>query len=137
MADPVRVRDVLLRLGANGSRIAIDDFGAGYSSLAYLRNLPVHTLKIDKSFITTFGLASDPADVAIMSAVIAMARALGRDIVAEGIESADAWEVLCGLNCDVGQGCYMSKPLPAADLERWLASSPWGVGRTDVRQASA
>lgn len=106
-----------------GVRIAIDDFGTGYSSLSYLKQLPVHEVKIDKSFV--FDVEADGKDAAIVRSVVAMAHALGMDVVAEGVENEDAWRVLRALGCDVAQGYHLSRPLPLEELDRWLNGSAW------------
>jgi EAL domain-containing protein (putative c-di-GMP-specific phosphodiesterase class I) len=125
MTDPARAQEVLGRLTAIGVRIAIDDFGTGYSSLGYLKTLPVHELKIDKSFVLTMDAAATK-DVAIVRSVVAMAQALGLEVVAEGVETASAWQVLRILGCTLAQGHYVSRPLPADKLSAWLRASPWG-----------
>ncbi len=102
------VRDTLTALVGAGVRLAIDDFGTGYSSLRYLRELPVHTLKIDRSFITD--IASNPRDVSIVAAIVAMARTLRLATVAEGIETEAQREVLARLGCDFGQGWLFGRP---------------------------
>jgi diguanylate cyclase (GGDEF)-like protein len=126
MADMGRALDVIARLGASGVRVAIDDFGTGYSSLGYLKRLPVHEIKLDKSFVLGLGTHADRRDEAIVRSVIEMAHALERTVVAEGVEHRAAWDKLSRFGCDVAQGYYMSRPLPAAELVRWLAASPWG-----------
>jgi len=132
MADPERAVDVLARLRHLGVRLSIDDFGTGYSSLGYLKRLPVDEIKIDKSFVLELGTGADPADVAIVRSVVQMAQALRREVVAEGVENPEAWGLLRGLGCDVAQGYYMSRPLPAAELERWLRDSSWGLRRASA-----
>lgn len=94
-----------------GVRIQIDDFGTGYSSLSYLRELPIDTLKIDRSFINH--VDENPADQAIVSAILAMAKSLGLRVVAEGVETAAQLEVLNRHGCEVAQGFFFSRPLPA------------------------
>jgi diguanylate cyclase (GGDEF)-like protein len=94
-----------------GVRILIDDFGTGYSSLSYLRNLPIDTLKIDRSFISQVDV--NPADLAIVSAIFAMAKSLGLRVVAEGVETAAQLEVLNAHHCEIAQGYFFSRPLPA------------------------
>ncbi len=116
MADPERARAVLDRLAALGVRLAIDDFGTGYSSLAYLSALPIHEVKIDKGFVR--GMEESAKDAAIVRSVIALAHALRLQVVAEGIESRVAWDLLDALGCDVAQGYYLSRPLPAAQWTR-------------------
>lgn len=102
--------DELRKLHAQGLRLSLDDFGTGYSSLSYLQRLPIDVLKIDRSFITPLG--SDQAN-AIVRAIIAMAHSLELVVVAEGVETAQQLAVLRSLGCDIGQGYYYSKPLPA------------------------
>jgi len=119
MADPARAHEVLTRLHALGVRTAIDDFGTGYSSLAYLKQLPVDEVKIDKSFVLGMG-AGDEKDAAIVRSIVAMAHALGKMVVAEGVEDAPTYTLLGQLGCDVLQGYYLSRPLPPSELEQWL-----------------
>jgi diguanylate cyclase (GGDEF)-like protein/PAS domain S-box-containing protein len=103
----------LQALRDSGVRIQIDDFGTGYSSLSYLRELPIDTLKIDRSFVEHVN--DNPADRAIVSAILAMAQSLGLRVVAEGVETAAQLEALSRLGCEVAQGFFFSRPLPAAE----------------------
>lgn len=137
MADPRRARDVLTKLREVGTRLSIDDFGTGYSSLGYLRDFPVHEIKIDKSFIQ--GVAKDGHEKAIVSSIIALGHHLGLEIVAEGVEDHATWDRLAALGCDAAQGYYMSRPLAPDALTSWLRESPWGVnpGRTDTNSEAA
>ena len=121
MADPMRARAVLARLSAMGVRLAIDDFGSGYSSLGYLKQLPVDELKIDKSFV--INMATDQNDAVIVRSTIDLGRNLGLALVAEGIETEEIWAELAALGCDVGQGFYVSRPIPAEELTSWLLQS--------------
>jgi diguanylate cyclase (GGDEF)-like protein len=114
MADPVGALDVLNRLWNVGVRIAIDDFGTGYSSLSYLKGLPVHEIKIDKSFV--MGTATSRKDVAIVRSVIELGHNLGLEVVAEGVETMQAWNMLVEMGCDVAQGNLVGLPMPAAAL---------------------
>ena len=132
MDDPERARTALAGLRALGVSIAIDDFGTGYSSLAYLKRLPIDEIKIDKAFVLGLGVDADPADVAIVRAVVAMARPLQCEVVAEGVESWEIWMFLRELGCDLAQGYYLSRPLPAAALEQWARTAPWGLHRQDA-----
>ena len=107
--------DNLDRIRALGIHLSLDDFGTGYSSLSFLRELPVDAIKIDRSFI--IGLATNPRDASIVEGVIAMAAALGYDVVAEGIETAAQASVLRKVGCPHAQGYLWSRPAPAADLQ--------------------
>jgi diguanylate cyclase (GGDEF)-like protein len=104
-------RRTLERLYRRGVSIAIDDFGTGYSSLAYLRHLPVNTLKIDRAFVEQ--LTDVPADQAIVRAIIAMAHSLGVEVVAEGVDTDARAALLAKLGCDIGQGYLFGRPVPA------------------------
>jgi diguanylate cyclase (GGDEF)-like protein len=118
LADPMRARAVLSRLAAMGVQLAIDDYGSGYSSLAYLKRLPVGEIKIDRSFV--MNMHKDPNDAVIVRSTIDLGRNLGLTVVAEGIETEEAWRTLALLGCDQGQGFYLSRPVPADELEQWL-----------------
>ena len=126
MEEPERAQVVLAELRSLGVSIAIDDFGTGYSSLAYLKRLRIDEVKIDKAFVRGLGIDADPADAAIVQAVVAMARPLQCEVVAEGVESEEAWSFLQELGCDLAQGYYCSRPLPAAELEQWVMTTRWG-----------
>lgn len=125
MANPARAMDNLMRLRSSGVRIAIDDFGTGYSSLGYLRRLPVDQIKIDKSFV--MNLAADKNDFVIVRSTIDLGHNLGVQVIAEGVEDRTTWDQLAGLGCDGAQGYYLSRPLPAPDILRWLGESPWSL----------
>jgi diguanylate cyclase (GGDEF)-like protein len=118
LADPFRVRQVLNRLNAMGLRLAIDDFGTGYSSLAYLRRLPVQTIKIDRSFVT--GMCENPSDATIVRSTIDLGQNLGLRVVAEGVETQEVWDALRAQRCTLAQGYLIGRPMPAADLEGLL-----------------
>jgi diguanylate cyclase (GGDEF)-like protein len=119
ITDPARAAAVLGALRDIGVRRSVDDFGTGYSSMAYLQSLPLSELKIDKRFITEMG--SSASSTAIVLAVLALARALELEAVAEGVEDEATWQALSAAGCDVAQGYHMSRPLPAAELAAWLA----------------
>jgi diguanylate cyclase (GGDEF)-like protein len=128
MADPARAKDVLVRLNRMGVGISIDDFGTGYSSLTYLSELPVTELKIDRSFVKN--MATSDGDAFIVRAAIDLGRNLGLRVVAEGVEDESVWRALAELGCDVAQGYYLSRPVPAAELVNWLqATDPVPIRR--------
>jgi len=103
-----------------GVRVSIDDFGTGHSSLSYLKNFRIDTLKIDKSFVG--GLPGDANDAAIVAATIAMARSLNLAVVAEGVETKGQLEFLRAHGCDMVQGYLLGRPAPPAQLEERVAS---------------
>lgn len=120
MADRARARTILAALRARGVTIAVDDFGTGYSSLSYLRDLPIDELKLDRSFIAP--MRDDPRATALVSSAVDLAHSLGLTMVAEGVEDGEAFGRLGELGCDVAQGFWMSRPVPAAELETWLSA---------------
>lgn len=111
MSDITHISTLLKQISNMGCRVAIDDFGTGYSSLAYLKKLPLHTLKIDKSFVQD--MTNDENDAVIVRSTIDLAHNLGLNIVAEGIETRETLDLLTDLGCDGAQGYYFSHPLPA------------------------
>jgi len=117
MDDPHRAKQTLLHLSEMGIKLAIDDFGTGYSSLSYLKELPVSELKIDKSFV--MHIEDNLNDRIIVSSTIELAHNMGLHVVAEGIENIIVWKFLQEMNCDYGQGYYMSRPIPVSDFEAW------------------
>ncbi|MYM39543.1 putative bifunctional diguanylate cyclase/phosphodiesterase [Duganella qianjiadongensis] len=128
MDDPVRAQNTLAALSAMGFELSIDDFGTGYSSLAYLKSLPVNELKIDKSFV--LNMETDTGDYRIVQSTISLARAMDLRVVAEGIENEKVWSLLAGMDCDQGQGYFMSRPIPAAQMRDWLAGwRPPSIGQ--------
>ncbi|MGH3876614.1 MAG: putative bifunctional diguanylate cyclase/phosphodiesterase [Actinophytocola sp.] len=118
MADPARALPVLRALHGLGVVLAVDDFGTGYSSLAYLRQLPVDEVKIDKSFV--FGMGSDLGDLAVVRSIVELGHSLGLVVVAEGVEEDAARDQLAAMGCDVAQGYLISRPLSEERLEAWL-----------------
>lgn len=116
VADDSRVQATVTELAAAGVRLSLDDFGTGYSSLSYLRYIPATELKIDRSFVA--GLATNSRDDVLVSAVIALAHALGMTCVAEGVETAEQLEHLRRLGCDQVQGYFLGRPAPAAVLTK-------------------
>jgi EAL domain-containing protein (putative c-di-GMP-specific phosphodiesterase class I)/DNA-binding NarL/FixJ family response regulator len=117
--------DVISRLRLKRFRLAIDDFGTGHSSLAQLRDLPFDELKVDRSFV--HGASSDATLQAICSASLRMAQQLKLHVVAEGIEDQNDWNLLRDLGCDVAQGYFIARPMPAVALMEWIAD--WSVRR--------
>ncbi|MDR3437749.1 EAL domain-containing protein [Telmatospirillum sp.] len=120
MRDTENAVDVLRTLSEMGIRLAMDDFGTGYSSLSYLKRFPVHTIKIDRSFIND--IATDPDDQEIIRTIISMGHSLRRKIVAEGVETEEQRVLLRKLRCDEMQGYLLSPPVPAAEIDHLLAS---------------
>ena len=118
MSDPRRAIEVLQSLNALGVNTVLDDFGTGYSSLAYLKRLPVGQLKIDGAFVAD--MATNDEDAAIVSSTINLPRSLELSVVAEGVESETVWQRLHEYGCDYVQGYYLSRPLPAEQMTRWL-----------------
>ena len=119
MLDPARAKATLDRLSSIGLSLSVDDFGTGYSSLANLKRLPVDGIKIDKSFV--IDMPHDQSDAAIVRSTIDLAHNLGLKVVAEGVESHEAWRRLEELGCDLAQGFHVSRPLPADAMTRLLA----------------
>ena len=122
MLDPEGSLSILNEIKALGLELSIDDFGTGYSSLTYLRQMPVHELKIDRSFVRD--MVENDSDATIVSSTIALAHSLGLKVVAEGVEDQAAWNSLNELGCDVIQGYFVSVPLPADELSAWVKAAP-------------
>jgi EAL domain-containing protein (putative c-di-GMP-specific phosphodiesterase class I) len=120
MTDPARAIALLHQLRDLGVRLSVDDFGTGYSSLSYLKRLPVHEVKIDRSFVT--GLRTGGEDVAIVRAIVDLGRHLGLEVVAEGVEDTETWDLLAGMGCDIVQGWQLGRPMPTDQLPGWLES---------------
>ncbi len=118
MADPIHAKNTLQQLSRLGLKLAIDDFGTGFSSLAYIKQLPIDELKIDKSFVME--MANDENDAVIVRSTIDMAHNLGLKVVAEGVESKEIRDLLEILNCDLLQGYHICRPLPAAEIASLL-----------------
>jgi diguanylate cyclase (GGDEF)-like protein len=123
LADPDHGMKNLERLNRLGCRLAIDDYGTGYSSLAYLRRLPVHELKLDKSLVQ--GMIGDASHALIVGSTIELAHNLGLSVTAEGVEDEATLEGLRRLGCDVIQGFVLSRPLEAGELVAWMRESAW------------
>jgi EAL domain-containing protein (putative c-di-GMP-specific phosphodiesterase class I) len=132
-----RPMPILRRLKEIGVRLSVDDFGTGSSPLAYLRRLPVHEVKVDRSFVQ--GMATDPGDLAIVNAVVTLSQQFGLVVVAEGVESELTLELLRDIGCEIGQGFLFSRPLPYERLEAWFGAQPEADAApgTDVRRLRA
>ena len=126
MSDLVTVRRILNQITHLGITVAIDDFGTGYSSLAYLKSLPLTTLKIDKSFV--MDMMSDENDAMIVKSTIDLAHNLGLSVVAEGIEDGHTLKMLSQWRCDGAQGYYLAKPMSAMDFVLNFESGVFGGG---------
>lgn len=131
MKDAVTATRILGDLKAQGIVSAIDDFGTGYSSLAHLRRLPVDQLKIDKSFVTTL-VDGSTEDAMMIRWMIELGHNMGLTVVAEGVETAEAWRTLGEIGCDLAQGYFISRPLPGAQFVDWMKESTWGSGMVVV-----
>jgi diguanylate cyclase (GGDEF)-like protein len=128
MSDPQKALPILRELHSMGVELAVDDFGTGYSSLAYLRQLPVDQVKIDKSFV--LGMGTDLGDLAVVRSIVELGHSLGLTVVAEGVEEDVARDQLEAMGCDVAQGYLISRPLPEDRLEAWLqARTARSLGR--------
>jgi diguanylate cyclase (GGDEF)-like protein len=119
LADPPRAKEILQRLRDTGVSLAVDDFGTGYASLAYLSELPVDEIKIDRSFV--MAMDREEQHARIVRSTIDLGRNLCLSVVAEGVESAEVWDRLAELGCDSAQGYFLAKPLPADELTVWLS----------------
>jgi EAL domain-containing protein (putative c-di-GMP-specific phosphodiesterase class I) len=119
MADPRRVLTTLRRLDRLGIALSLDDFGTGYSSMQHLRRLPLAEVKIDRSFV--LGMADDSDDEAIVRSIIELSGALGLRVVAEGVEDERTFRLLAAAGCDVAQGWFYARPMPADQLASWLS----------------
>jgi diguanylate cyclase (GGDEF)-like protein len=117
--DPQRALDVFVRLRQLGVRLSIDDFGTGYSSMTYLTTMPVHELKIDRSFVSD--MRQDASKKVIVRAIVSLAQSLGLSVVAEGVEDAQTWAELVAIGCGIGQGYHLQRPMPPTILVRWLS----------------
>lgn len=132
MEDPQGAVENLTGLADMGLELALDDYGTGHSSLTYLKRLPLSELKIDRSFVSNF--TGDQADALIISSTIELSHGLGMRVVAEGVETEADWLGLQVLGCDIAQGYFLGRPMPAGELMQWLRESGRGVAvPTDLK----
>lgn len=129
MSNPLSALEILTRIRLKHIGLSIDDFGTGHSSLSQLRDIPFDELKIDQSFV--HGAWCNTSLQAIFNACLGLARRLGIKAVAEGVEDIDDWAYLQKMGCDVAQGYFIAKPMPAADLEEWMAGWEKRFGSLD------
>ena len=120
MTDPDRAMSALDSLNAMGVALSIDDFGIGYSSMSYLKDLPVRELKIDRSFV--IGMHESESDVVLVRSAVDLGHNLGLHVVAEGVEDASTQAALTAMGCDLVQGFHVRRPATAAELDEWLAA---------------
>jgi len=125
MLDLDKSIEVLKQFDRMGIKISIDDFGTGFSSLAYLKRLPVNCIKIDRTFIS--GMNIDKNDASIVRSTIELAHNLELEVIAEGVEDKDTLIKLTDLGCELAQGFFFSEPLPLDEFMSWLRTSPWGL----------
>jgi diguanylate cyclase (GGDEF)-like protein/PAS domain S-box-containing protein len=134
LEEIARIFSLMEDCQALGVRFSLDDFGTGYSSLAYLRRLPANVLKIDQSFVRN--MLSNSGDLAIVEAIIGLAAAFDRTVIAEGVETTEHGELLLRLGCDLAQGYCIARPMPAGELPAWLTTwhppPAWSGGRGGV-----
>lgn len=133
LRNPERAQEILQRLDRRGIRLSIDDYGTGFSSLAYLKQMPVHQIKIDRSFV--MDMMEDENDAVIVRSTIDLAHNLGLEVVAEGVETADIWDILNILDCDIAQGYHIARPMAADRFIDWLRQR--AQHRADSRQDMA
>jgi diguanylate cyclase (GGDEF)-like protein len=129
MQDPLHALEVMKHLNEMGLTLSIDDYGTGYSSMAYLRSLPVHEIKIDKSFVLK--LANSRGDEILVRSTIDLGHNLGLKVTAEGVEDAASIEILKAYGCETAQGYFVSKPLPADEFAKFFTTSRWARGRAE------
>jgi EAL domain-containing protein (putative c-di-GMP-specific phosphodiesterase class I) len=126
LIDPARALETIERLHTLGVGFSIDDFGIGFSSLAYLKQLPIESLKVDRSFVA--GMSTNVRDASIVRSTINLAHDLGLRVVAEGVETAEALAMIARLGCDEAQGYFIARPQEGAALADWLERGGWHAG---------
>ncbi len=121
--DPVHAEEVLNRFHAMGIRLSVDDFGTGYSSLSLLRRLPLHALKVDRSFVAQ--MVASEIDMNLVRSTVNLAHNLGLQVVAEGVENPETLDALAEIDCDEAQGFHVGRPMPPGEVEGWLERGRW------------
>ena len=127
--------DTLTRLWLKGFRLSLDDFGTGYSSLSQLVRLPLSEIKIDRSFVARMLSSQDAAR--IVDATLRLARGMDLACVAEGVEDEEVLEALAGEGCEMAQGYFISRPMPCAEFDRWLAARDGAASEDTTGEATA
>jgi diguanylate cyclase (GGDEF)-like protein len=130
MSRPDVVIETLHTFRSQGLHIALDDFGTGFSSLSYLRTLPLHILKLDRSFVNDIGVSE--SGTSLVNAILFMTKALGLSCVAEGVETTQQLDFLAANNCEEAQGYWLAKPMPVAEFERWWAQRYSKLARSET-----
>jgi len=125
MANPARAMSILTQLSAMKITLSMDDFGTGYSSLGRLKQIPVHEIKIDQSFVKNMVVNND--DAVIVRSIIDLSHNLGRIVLAEGVEDQATWDRLASLGCDRAQGYFIARPMGGDQIPHWLEQSPYHV----------
>ncbi|OGI37997.1 MAG: hypothetical protein A2140_07740 [Candidatus Muproteobacteria bacterium RBG_16_62_13] len=123
MLEPERSRAMLQEFRSLGITQSIDDFGTGFTSLSYLKDLPIDKVKIDRSFVTN--MLRNDRDAILVRSTIDLAHNMGYQVIAEGVEDENTWAALENLGCDVIQGYYVARPMTASALEEWIGRSQW------------
>ena len=123
MEEPDGVIATLGQLKDLVVKLVVDDFGTGYSSLSYLQRMPVDSIKIDQSFVRHMTVDEDSAT--IVRSTIELSHSLNMQVIAEGVEDENVWQALSTLGCDICQGYYVGRPLPAVAFKNWAEKSPW------------
>jgi diguanylate cyclase (GGDEF)-like protein len=132
MGDSNRALEILTLLNKNGVRLSVDDFGTGYSSLAYLKKLPVCEIKIDRTFVLE--MKDNHNDGIIVRSTIDLAHNMNLLVTAEGVEDKETWDMLMKLGCDMAQGYFITRALPATELEQWMTESRWQLRVKDEKR---
>ncbi|CAG9179903.1 Sensor histidine kinase RcsC [Cupriavidus laharis] len=133
MASPVISLEILARLRLMGVNLSIDDFGTGHSTLTKLRDIPFSEMKLDRSFVHGAGHEGKAVSQAIVESTVSLAHRLGLRIVAEGVENRADWDYVAEIGCDVAQGFFVAKPMPASELRNWLGL--WDTRKSDLRSS--